>query len=154
MWMSTGPAGGPGLVMLSWVSGRKVNAVPAVPPKVTAFAPVSSLPVTVTTVPPDVDPDVGVIAVTAGGGPARVYPVTSTNRCAEPNDPLNNEIFPSTPTGTLTVFGMFCPAPKFRFEVFVCAIPVGHTVTYPGACGATTVTFNTTAATPTAGSPP
>src|SRR5664279_1707860 len=40
---------------------------------------------------------------------------------------------------------MFCPAWKFRFEVFVLSIPNGHTVMYPAVCGDTTVTFNTTA---------
>ena len=49
---------------------------------------------------------------------------------------------------------MFCPAWKFRFEVLVLAIPDGHTVMYPAVCGDTTVTFNTTAATPVAGTPP
>src|SRR5664279_5450417 len=54
----------------------------------------------------------------------------------------------------MTVFGMFCPAWKFRFEVFVFSIPNGHTVIYPAVCGDTTVTFNTTAATFPAGTPP
>jgi hypothetical protein len=54
----------------------------------------------------------------------------------------------------MTVLGMFCPAWKFRFEVFVLPIPNGHTVIYPADCGDTTVTFNTTAATFAAGTPP
>src|SRR5664279_5631332 len=78
----------------------------------------------------------------------------STMRCTVPQEPLNSWIFPSAPTGTMTVFGMFCPAWKFRFEFGVRSIPEGHTVRYPAFCGDTTVTFNTAAATSLAGTPP
>src|SRR5664279_3518322 len=65
------------------------------------------------------------------------------SRWTVPPEPLNSWIFPPVPTGTMTVFGMFCPAWKFRFEVFVLSIPNGHTVMYPAVCGDTTVTFST-----------
>src|SRR5664279_671567 len=42
---------------------------------------------------------------------------------------------------------MFCPARKFRFDVPGRLVPDGHTVTYPPACGSTTVTVSTAAAT-------
>ena len=45
-----------------------VNDVAAVPPKLTAVAPVSPVPVSVTWLPPAVGPDVGFSAVTVGGG--------------------------------------------------------------------------------------
>jgi len=102
--------------------------------------------------------DVTVGAVTGFGGamvaPARVYPVTSTIKWTVPQEPLNSWIFPPVPTGTMTVFGMFCPAWKFRFEVSVLSIPNGQTVMYPAVCGDTAVTFNTTAATLAVGTPP
>ena len=43
-----------------------VYDVAAVPPKVTAVAPVKPVPVIVTEVPPDVGPDAGVIPVKTG----------------------------------------------------------------------------------------
>src|SRR5450755_2427269 len=71
-----------------------------------------------------------------------------------PGDPLYIWIFPSAPTGTMTRFGMFCPAWKFRFEVTCRGVPDGHTVMYPAEVGLTAVTFTTTADTPAAGTPP
>ena len=46
-----------------------------------------------------------------------------------PVEPLYSWILPSLPTGTTTVFGMVCPAWKFRLDVPVRGIPEGHTVT-------------------------
>src|SRR5664279_6225540 len=71
-----------------------------------------------------------------------------------PPDPLYSWIFPSAPTGTMTRFGMFCPAWKFRFDVSCWGVPDGHTVMYPAAAGPATVTFRATADTPVAGTPP
>ena len=41
----------------------------------------------------------------------------STISCTAPGEPLNSWIFPSAPTGTITVAAMVCPAWKFRFDV-------------------------------------
>jgi hypothetical protein len=60
------------------VSEMTEKVVAGVPPKETALAPVNALPVMVTTVPPAMVPDVGVIPVTAGTA-AAVY----VNRSAE-----------------------------------------------------------------------
>src|SRR5450755_2756000 len=73
---------------------------------------------------------------------------------AVPGDPLYSWIFPSAPTGTMTRFGMLCPARKFRFDVCCRVPPEGHTVMYPAEVGLTAVTFTTTADTPVAGTPP
>src|SRR5664279_4162595 len=78
----------------------------------------------------------------------------SAIRCTVPGDPLYSWTFPSGPTGTMTRFGMFCPAWKFRFEVSCRGVPDGHTVMYPAAAGAAAVTFRATADTPAAGTPP
>src|SRR5664279_177466 len=71
-----------------------------------------------------------------------------------PAEPLYSWILPPVPTLTMTVFGMFCPAWKFRFDVVVRVIPAGQTVMYPALRGATAVTFNSTADTPVLGMPP
>src|SRR5664280_937810 len=54
----------------------------------------------------------------------------------------------------MTVVATVCPAAKFRFDVPGQEAPDGHTVAYPAARGATTVTVSTTAAAPFAGMPP
>src|SRR5664279_5410946 len=63
----------------------------------------------------------------------------SAIRWTVPGDPLYSWTFPSGPTGTMTRFGMFCPAWKFRFEVSCRGAPDGHTVMYPAAAGYITV---------------
>src|SRR5664279_5635316 len=54
----------------------------------------------------------------------------------------------------MTVVATVCPAAKFTFDVPGREAPDGHTVAYPAAWGATTVTVATTAAAPFAGIPP
>ena len=54
-------------VMVVGVLIVKVAGLPG--PKSTALAPVRFVPVMVTVVPPDVGPEVGLIAVTVGAGP-------------------------------------------------------------------------------------
>ena len=79
--------------------------------------------------------------------------MTSTIRPTGEAEPLGTWICPSGPTGATTVVATVCPAAKFRFDVPGREAPDGHTVTYPAARGATTVTVSTTAA-PFAGIPP
>lgn len=64
------PADLAGEVNLTWVESTTENDVPAFPPTVTPVAPINSVPVRVTTVPPDVGPCDGLIdvAVAVGGG--------------------------------------------------------------------------------------
>src|SRR5664279_2707604 len=61
---------------------------------------------------------------------------------------------PPVPTRISTVFAMVCPAWKLRFDVPGRPAADGHTVRYPGCCGATTVTVASTEATPLPGIPP
>ena len=63
---STVPATPEGLVAVIWVALTTVTAVAALAPKLTAVAPVKSVPVIVTGVPPTVEPLVGETLVTAG----------------------------------------------------------------------------------------
>ena len=57
-----------------------VTSMAAVPPRVTAVAPVKSVPVMVMAVPPSVEPLFGEILVTVGGA----LPITSISRYAVP----------------------------------------------------------------------
>ena len=69
-----------GAVAVTWVAELTVKLVALVAPKRTAVAPVKVTPVIVTTVPPAVEPEAGLIPVTAGAppaGPTRT-PATST----------------------------------------------------------------------------
>src|SRR5664280_329967 len=75
-------------------------------------------------------------------------------RWTVPPDPLNNATLPFAPTGAMTRFGTLWAFTKFRFDAVGRADPSPNTVTYPPPVGAVTVTFNTTAATPEAGTPP
>ena len=54
------------MVAVSWVAESTVKPEAAVPPKLTALAPVRLVPVTVTTVPPVVGPEAGLTPVTVG----------------------------------------------------------------------------------------
>jgi hypothetical protein len=63
---STVPEDSAGAVAVIWVLLLTVYDVAGVPPKFTALAPVNPVPVTVTTVPPPVDPDDGDTPVTEG----------------------------------------------------------------------------------------
>src|ERR1700710_1714228 len=54
----------------------------------------------------------------------------------------------------MTRFGIVSPALKFRFDADGNTLPAPCTVTYPPADGDVAVTFNTTADTPLAGTPP
>ena len=63
---STVPAVPAGAVAVMLVALLTVNAVAAVPPKLTALAPVRLVPVIVTMVPPAVGPEDGLIVVTVG----------------------------------------------------------------------------------------
>ncbi len=69
---STAPAACAGAVACTEVADSGVTAVAATPPNVTPVAPVRFVPVIVTTVPPAIGPDVGLIDVTVGstGGAA------------------------------------------------------------------------------------
>ncbi len=80
-------------------------------------------------------------------------PTTSAIRSVEPAE-LNRVTLPSTPTLAMTRFGIDSPGTKFRFDANGRGDPAGYTVTNPGAVGPVTVTFNTTAPTPPAGTPP
>ena len=61
-----GPATPAGEVTVIWVSEFTVRLVPGLAPNLTAVAPVNPVPVTVTTVPPDVVPLVGEMKLTVG----------------------------------------------------------------------------------------
>jgi len=61
------PAEPAGVVAVIEVALTTVTPDAAVPPMVTAVAPVKPVPVMVTLVPPDVEPEVGLIALTVGG---------------------------------------------------------------------------------------
>ena len=65
---STVPAAWAGVIAVMVVALTTVKLVAAVPPNVTAVAPVRLVPVMVTLVPPSVVPLAGVIDVTVGGG--------------------------------------------------------------------------------------
>jgi hypothetical protein len=56
-------------VAVSCVEERTVNELAATAPKLTAVVPLKLVPVTVTTVPPKVEPLLGEIAVTVGAVP-------------------------------------------------------------------------------------
>ena len=60
------PAPPAGVTAVIWVSPVTVKLVAALPPKVTALAPVRPVPVIVTLVPPAVDPELGVALVIVG----------------------------------------------------------------------------------------
>jgi len=63
---STGPAGPAGLVAVIWVAELTTTLLAGVPPKFTTVAPVRSLPVMITCVPPPVKPVAGLMLVTTG----------------------------------------------------------------------------------------
>ncbi len=65
----TGPALPPGLDVTIWVAEATKNGA-AVVPKCTAVAPTKLVPVMVTPVPPAVEPETGLTAVTVGPGAA------------------------------------------------------------------------------------
>lgn len=62
------PAAPAGATAVIEVALLTVKLVAAVPPNMTAVAPVRFVPVIVTPVPPAVEPDAGEAAVTVGGG--------------------------------------------------------------------------------------
>ena len=64
--MPAAPAACAGVVAVIWPALSTVNVVAAVPPMLTALAPVKLLPTIVMLVPPAVGPDAGVTAVTVG----------------------------------------------------------------------------------------
>ena len=64
----TAPAGPPGVTAVIWVALLTVKLVAAVPPKVTAVAPVKPEPVIVTDVPPVAGPLAGETESIVGGG--------------------------------------------------------------------------------------
>src|SRR5215831_6406527 len=59
---------------------------------------------------------------------------------------VNRHTSPPAPILTITLFGTFCPAAKFRFDANGRGSPHGHTVTNPAPPGSVTVTFSTAAA--------
>ena len=65
---STAPAACAGVVAVIWVAEFTVYDVAAVPPNVTEVAPVRSVPVIVTIVPPAVVPEEGLMVDSVGGG--------------------------------------------------------------------------------------
>ncbi len=65
---STVPAAWAGEVAVIWLAELTVKLVAAVPPKETAVAPVKSVPLMVTFVPPAVEPEVGLTPVKVGAG--------------------------------------------------------------------------------------
>jgi hypothetical protein len=69
------PAVPEGVVQVAEVAEATLTAVHAAPPTVIPVAPVKLVPVIVTGVPPAVEPDVGEIDVTVGGGD-RAFKVT------------------------------------------------------------------------------
>jgi hypothetical protein len=68
--MSTVPAVPAGLVALIWLAELTVKLEAALLPKSTAVAPLRLVPVMVTTVPPMLVPEVGLMPVTTGAGVA------------------------------------------------------------------------------------
>ena len=64
--ISTVPADSAGEVAVIWVEELTVKPVAAVEPKSTAVAPVKLVPVIVTEVEPEVEPEVGVMEVMVG----------------------------------------------------------------------------------------
>ena len=64
--ISTVPADSAGEVAVIWVEELTVKPVAAVEPKSTAVAPVKLVPVIVTEVEPEVEPEVGEMEVTVG----------------------------------------------------------------------------------------
>lgn len=62
----TAPEACAGETTVSWVDESTVMLVPAVPPKLTVELETKLVPVTVTLVPPALDPNVGEILVTVG----------------------------------------------------------------------------------------
>jgi hypothetical protein len=68
MVMSTVPAVPAGLVALIWLAELTVKLEAALLPKSTAVAPLRLVPVMVTTVPPMLVPEVGLMPLTTGAG--------------------------------------------------------------------------------------
>ena len=66
----TAPAGPPGVTAVIWVALSTVKLVAAVPPKLTAVAPLKPEPVIVTDVPPAAGPVFGATVVITGGATA------------------------------------------------------------------------------------
>jgi hypothetical protein len=66
--MSTVPAVPAGLVALIWLAELTVKLEAALLPKSTAVAPLRLVPVMVTTVPPMLVPEVGLMPLTTGAG--------------------------------------------------------------------------------------
>ncbi len=72
-----------------------------------------------------------------------------------PPDEFVRSTSPPLPTLTITRLPIVWLGLKFTFDVIGRVTPCGNTVTYPPACvPASTVTFNATAPTPDAGTPP
>jgi len=65
-----------------WVAESTMKLVAAVPPKVTAVAPLSLLPLIMTTVPPRVDPEDGLRLVTLGASDGGVTLPARTSMAA------------------------------------------------------------------------
>src|SRR5271166_4739192 len=70
--VSTVPAASAGVVAVIWVDELTVKVVAGLAPKSTVVAPVKSVPVIVTTVPPWVVPELGLTLVTVGAGVTKV----------------------------------------------------------------------------------
>jgi hypothetical protein len=76
--MSTVPALFASEVATTWVAELTVNEAAALPPNWTEVAPVKLAPVIVTAVPPAVEPEDGLTAVTVGRTAARAMPGTAS----------------------------------------------------------------------------
>lgn len=63
---STGPAVAAGTTAVIWVAESTVTEVAGVPPKVTEVAPVRLVPVSVTVLPPEVLPWLGLMPLSVG----------------------------------------------------------------------------------------
>src|SRR5688572_15865660 len=80
-------------------------------------------------------------------------PATSAMTCTEPLA-LVSDTAPPAPTLAMTRLGIVWPATKFRFDAKGSGVAAGETVRNDADVGAVAVTFNTTAPTPTNGTPP
>jgi hypothetical protein len=125
-----------GLVAMICVAEVTVKLLAATVPKSTSVAPVNPVPVIVTDVPPDVDPDLGLMPVTAGGA---TYVNWSADEVAEvpPGVTTVTSTVPAVPAGlvavicvsvSLLIFAVTLPkstpvAPARFVPVIVTAVP-------------------------------
>ena len=87
-----------GLVAVTWVALTTVNVVAALPPKLTPVAPLKSVPVMVTEVPPAAGPLPGATALTVGAGAANTGAATESEDRIEKTNAKASDRRVSPPT--------------------------------------------------------